>query len=337
MFHFPEDHGPHPEYRSEWWYFTGNLTAPAGRPFGFQLTLFRFALAPTPSDRSSAWAAGQVFMGHLALTDPQSKRFHAFERLSREALGLAGARAEPTRVWLEDWVVEGRADGGFRIAAFAGEVGIDLDLRAMKPVVLQGEDGLSQKSAQPGNASYYYSLTRMEARGAVRALGPELPVNGLVWMDREWGTSALGPNQVGWDWFALQLDDGYDLMFYQLRREDGTADPFSKGAWVDPAGSYRPLRAEEVTVKVLGDWRSPRDGARYPARWRLLVPSAGLDLEVRPLIPDQELHLSVRYWEGAVQVTGTRADQRVAGRGYVELTGYAGGSGRPASQGDAGG
>ncbi len=336
-FRFPEDHGPHPEYRSEWWYFTGNLQGPAGRPFGFQLTLFRFALAPWPVERPSAWAADQVFMGHLALTDPHGGRFHAFERLSREALGLAGARAEPPRVWLEDWLLEGREDGGFRISAFAGDVGVDLELRATKPVVLQGEAGLSQKSAEPGNASYYYSFTRMEARGTVRAFGPALPVNGLVWMDREWGTSALGPDQVGWDWFALQLDDGYDLMYYQLRREDGSADPHSKGTLVDPAGAARVLRAGEVGVEVLGDWRSPRDGVRYPGRWRLRVPAADLDLEVRPALQDQELRLSVRYWEGAVQVSGTRSGRPVGGRGYVELTGYAGTSGRPSAQGGAGG
>jgi predicted secreted hydrolase len=177
----------------------------------------------------------------------------------------------------------------------------------------------------------------MEARGTMRVAGPALAVEGLAWMDREWGTSALGPDQVGWDWFALQLDDGYDLMFYQLRREDGSADPFSKGTLVDPAGTARVLRVGDVGVEVLGEWRSPGDGTRYPAWWRLRVPPADLDLEVRPLLPDQELHLTVRYWEGAVQVRGTRSGRPVAGRGYVELTGYAGASGRIPGQGGAGG
>jgi predicted secreted hydrolase len=336
-FRFPEDHGPHAEYRSEWWYFTGNLRTRSGRPFGFQLTLFRFALAPAPAERPSAWATGQVYMGHLALTDPEAERFHAFERFSRQALGLAGARSDPPRAWLEDWVVDQRADAGFRVSAFSGDVGVDLALSPVKPVVLQGEAGLSQKSAEPGNASYYYSLTRMEARGTVRAAGPALAVDGLAWMDREWGTSALAPGQVGWDWFALQLDDGYDLMYYQLRRDDGTPDPFSKGTLVDPAGTARVLRVGELALEVLGDWRSPRDGVRYPARWRLRVLLADLQLEVRPLLPDQELHLAVRYWEGAVQVSGTRAGRPVGGRGYVELTGYAGAGGRPSGQGAAGG
>ncbi len=331
-FRFPADHGPHPEYRSEWWYFTGNLRGPDGRPFGFQLTLFRFALVADPPARASAWSARQVYMGHLAVTDPAAGRFRAFERFSREALGMAGARGDPPRVWLEDWVFEGRGDSGFAISAFAGDVGVDLSLRSAKPPVLQGEAGLSQKSGEAGNASYYYSCTRMEAQGSLRAGGPPVPVTGLVWMDREWGTSALGPGQVGWDWLALQLDDGHDLMVYRLRRADGTLDPHSSGTLVAPDGAARTLSAGEVAFDVLGEWRSPRDGTRYPARWRLRVPSEGLELEVRPLLADQELHLSVRYWEGAVEVTGSRAGHPVQGRGYVELTGY-GGSGRV----DAGG
>ena len=209
---------------------------------------------------------------------------------------------------------------------------MDLSLRSAKPPVLQGEAGLSQKSGEAGNASYYSSCTRMEAQGSLRAGGPPVPVTGLVWMDREWGTSALGPGQVGWDWLALQLDDGHDLMVYRLRRADGTLDPHSSGTLVAPDGAARTLSAGEVAFDVLGEWRSPRDGTRYPARWRLRVPSEGLELEVRPLLADQELHLSVRYWEGAVEVTGSRAGHPVQGRGYVELTGY-GGSGRV----DAGG
>jgi predicted secreted hydrolase len=324
VFRFPEDHGPHPEYRSEWWYFTGNLDAGPDRRFGFQLTLFRFGLDASPPPRRSAWAASQAFMGHLALTDVAAGRFHAFERVARGALGLAGARGGPALVWVEDWRVDALEGGeGFRLRGADGGVALDLEVRPVKPVVLQGEAGLSQKSPEPGNASYYYSWTRMAARGEVTVEGRAWPVEGLAWMDREWSTSALGPDQVGWDWLALQLDDGRDLMFYQLRRGDGTRDPLSKGTVVDPDGRSRPLDAGALALEVLGEWESPRDGARYPGRWRLTVPSEALALEVRPLLADQELMLSVRYWEGAVAVQGTSDGRPVAGRGYVELTGYA--------------
>ena len=320
---FPQDHGPHPEYRSEWWYFTGNLAGHGGRRFGFQLTVFRFALAPDPPARTSAWAARQVYMGHLAVSDVAARRFHAFERVSREALGLAGATADPVRVWVEDWSVQALPEGdGFRLSAGEAGVGLELTLRPAKPLVLQGDRGLSQKSAEPGNASYYYSYTRMSAAGQIRVGGEVVPVEGLAWMDREWSTSALGPDQVGWDWLALQLGDGRDLMFYRLRRRDGTVDPFSQGSVVQADGTARALRAEDVAVEVLAQWVSPRDGARYPARWRLRVPSESLDLTVEPLLADQELLLSVRYWEGAVRATGTSGGRPVAGYGYVELTGY---------------
>jgi predicted secreted hydrolase len=323
-FQFPRDHGPHPEYRSEWWYFTGNLADPAGRRFGFQLTLFRFGLVARPPERASAWGASQVFMGHFALTDVGAGRFHAHERLARQALGLAGAQLAPLRVWVEDWAIEALpGEQGFRVRAAQDGVALALELRPAKGVVLHGDAGLSQKSAEPGNASYYYSYTRLAAQGTVTlADGVARAVQGLAWMDREWSTSALGPGQAGWDWFALQLDDGQDVMFYQLRRADGTPDPHSQGTLVAADGSARSLRVDEVHLEVLGTWASARDGARYPARWRLRVPGVDLALEVEPLLADQELALSVRYWEGAVRVRGTQRGRPLAGYGYVELTGY---------------
>jgi predicted secreted hydrolase len=324
-FAFPEDHGPHPGYRLEWWYWTGNLATAEGRRFGFQLTFFRNALTPAPVVRTSAWGAHEVYLGHFALTDVADRRLHAFERVSRAALGLAGARAAPFAVWLETWSAE--ADGGgpvppMRLRAAEDGVGIDLHLRSLKPVVLQGDAGLSRKSAEPGNASYYYSLTRMEARGTVTVGGRAHAVDGLAWMDREWSTSALGDDQVGWDWFALQLDDGREVMYYQLRRRDGTPDPASRGTLVGADGRASTLTPDDVDLAVLDRWRSPRDGRAYPARWRLAVPAAGLDVTITPLVADQELDLIVRYWEGAVAVGGTAGGRAVDGHGYVELTGY---------------
>lgn len=329
-FAFPRDHGPHPGFRTEWWYWTGHLHAAGdrGRPrrFGFQLTFFRTALAPAPRARASAWGTHEVYLAHFALADAEGGRFHAAERWGRPALDLAGATAEPFRVWLGDWSAEGTGPGAFpaRLRASDGEAGIDLVLEAAKPAVLHGDRGLSRKGAEPGNASYYYSLTRLPASGVVRVAGRAFPVHGLAWMDREWSTSALGPDQVGWDWFALQLEDGRDLMLYRLRRRDGTTDPASQGTLVLADGAARPLDARAVLVDVLGHWTSPRSGARYPARWRLRIPAAALELTVAPLLADQELDLAVRYWEGAVVVDGQAEGRPVRGAGYVELVGYAG-------------
>jgi len=323
-FSFPRDHGPHPEFRTEWWYYTGNLRAGDGRHVGFQLTFFRNARGPGPVARDSDWGATQVYLAHFAMTDTRGGRFLAFARSSRAALGLAGAEAEPFRVWLEDWVAEGagRAALPMRLRAAEGEAAIDLALESAKPVVLQGERGLSRKGPEPGNASYYYSLTRMPARGTVRLGRETLAVAGLAWMDREWSTSALSRDLAGWDWFALQLDDGREMMFYQLRRKDGQPDIFSAGVLIDAQSVASPLGRDDVRLEVLATWRSPRSGVTYPARWRLTEVARGLVLEVAPRLPDQELIVGPRYWEGAVTVRGTEGGRPVAGHGYAELVGY---------------
>ena len=313
---FPEDHGPHPDFRTEWWYYTGNLKTAAGRHVGFQLTFFRVALSPNEELRESAWAMRQLYVAHFAVTDTAGGRFHAASRSSRAALGLAGAQAAPFRVWVESWSAEGER-GATRLRAQEGDVAIDLSVSPSKPVVLQGDRGLSRKGPEPGNASLYYSFTRMPARGTVRLGGETLEVSGEAWMDREWSTSALSAGVEGWDWFAVQFDDGRELMFYLLRRRDGTVDPFSAGTLVAADGTARRLEAADVRIETLAHWTSPRSGVRYPARWRLSVPSAELRLEIEPRLADQELRVGPRYWEGAVGVAGSRA-----GQGYVELVGY---------------
>lgn len=322
-FNFPDDHGPHPEFRNEWWYFTGNLDGEDGRRFGFELTFFRFALAPAVPETVSAWRTNQVYIAHFALTDVAEARFHVGQRYSRGALGLAGARAAPFRVWLEDWVVAAGPDGGqWRLFGEGDGFVIDVSLVPLRPPVLHGDDGLSQKSSQAGNASYYYSITRLETQGTLRLGEIEHRVSGLSWLDREWSTSALAPEQAGWDWFALQLSDGSDLMFYSLRGKDGNRDASSAGSWVSPDGGVTHLESRDVEITVLDSWSSPQGGI-YPARWRLRVSRLGLDVAVTPVIPDQELLTTVRYWEGAVDVTGKRRGNAISGRGYVELTGYA--------------
>jgi predicted secreted hydrolase len=322
-FSFPRDHGAHPEFATEWWYYTGNLEA-EGRQFGYQLTFFRSALAPKLPDRESDWATSNIYMAHFALTDVADEQFYAFERFSRAAAGLAGAEGEPQfRVWLEDWsVVGGGAEGlPMRLRASQDGVALDLTLDSKKPIVLQGDRGLSQKGAEPGQASYYLSYTRLETQGEVRIGEQRFPVRGLSWMDHEFGTGMLDKRAVGWDWFGLHLDDGSDLLYARVRAADGQSGAFAK--LVAPDGSSQVLDLTGETFEELGSWRSPRTGTEYPSGWRLRIPTANLDLRVTPYLPDQELSLAVIYWEGAAQVEGTADGQPIRGSGYVELTGYA--------------
>lgn len=322
-FVFPADHGPHPEYAIEWWYYTGNLRAADGRRFGFQLTFFRRGLTPEPAERASEWGASAIYMGHFAVSDIDGGQFYAYDRFSRDAAGLAGASGAPFRVFLEDWSAEGSGPEGMtmRLRAAEGAVAIDLTAESTKPPALQGDRGYSQKGAQPGNASYYYSLTRMATSGTITVGGEPFAVEGLSWMDHEFGTSALEGDAIGWDWFSLQLDDGHDLMYAQLRTPTGVSYQF--GSLVAPDGSTTILDPAAVSVEVLDTWESPRSGATYPARWRLRTAEIGLDLEIRPHLAHQELPVSVVYWEGAVGATGSLGGRSVGGNGYVELTGYA--------------
>jgi predicted secreted hydrolase len=330
-FVFPRDHGPHPQFRQEWWYVSGNLDAPAGERLGFELTFFRFALQAEPAPGSapaaaSAWRTRQIYMAHFAITDVTAGRFRFAQKLSREALGLAGAQTEPLRVWIDDWSLEAASAGAaaqeWSLRAAQPGYELELTLQALAPPVLNGEAGLSRKSGEPGAASYYYSIPRLAVHGRLIRDGHPLKVQGLAWLDREWGSGALSAQQAGWDWFALQLNDGTALMFYALRDRDNTRDQHSAGTWVEASGRSRPLSNDEVTIQVAGHW-SNAHGTRYPALWRMRVPALALEVSVRPVLADQELLTTPEYWEGAVDVSGTRAGQNIAGRGYVELVGYA--------------
>ncbi len=324
-FSFPLDFGPHADFQTEWWYYTGNLAAPDGRRFGYQLTFFRRAILPAGEQaaRTSAWAANQVYLAHFTLSDIQGGRFHYFERSDRGAAGLAGATVQPAyQVWLGSWSVSQVGAQTYRLAAQQADIFLSLDLVDRKGPLLEGIDGYSQKGVAPGNASYYFSQTSLESTGTVEVGGQTIAVQGSSWMDHEFSTSALAPDQVGWDWFALQLDDGSELMVYTVRKADGSVDPFSQGLLVAADGSTRRLAHDDFTITILSHWQSPHDAANYPAQWRVQVPSAQLDLTVRPRLADQELRVSFTYWEGAVQIDGTRAGKPFGGSGYVELTGY---------------
>ncbi len=329
-FEFPQDHGPHPSYRLEWWYFTGHLRSTRGERLGFELTFFRVAVAPqaVPQDGAdatapaSSWRTRQIYVAHFAVTDIERKTFHWTERHARDALGLAGAQAAPFRVWLDGWSVaqEGTA-GVWTLRAADRAYGLTLEMRPLSPPVLNGDRGLSVKSDVPGSASYYYSIPRLDARGQLFRGARATDVSGTAWLDREWSSGALAPNEQGWDWFALQLDDGSALMFYALRDIDGARDSHSAGTWIAADGRARALSSDDVRIDVLSHWHSP-DGILYPSRWRIRVSSLGLDVEATPVLADQELQTSPRYWEGDVDISGERNGQTAAGQGYVELVGY---------------
>ena len=323
-FHLPDDHGPHFDYQTEWWYYTGNLKTKDGHAFGFQLTFFRRGLAPGPPAKTGL-ATNQIHFAHFAITEVAAGRHRFAERFSRGALGLAGATGAPFRLWLEDWSAEAtKPDGsGVRLRARDGDLLLDLELEAVKPLVAHGDRGLSPKSDTPGNASYYIGYTRMRAKGRLGGSGAPAEAEGEAWFDHEWSTSALGPKAVGWDWWSLQLSDGRELMFFQIRREDASHEAASGGTLVQADGTTRRLGPDDVRVEVQGVWRSPETDARYPARWRLRVPTEDLDLVVEPLLAAQEMRTSFTYWEGAVRVEGTSGGRPISGQGYVELTGYA--------------
>jgi predicted secreted hydrolase len=324
-FTFPEDHGPHVAFRNEWWYLTGNLDGQDGERFGFELTIFRFLLKPPDARQNvSHWYSDQVYIGHFAISDADNNNFHVAQRFSRDALGLAGASAKPFRVWVEDWSIASQpaSNSTWRVQAADEKISLDLNLTPLKPPVPNGKNGLSKKSAEPGNASYYYSIPRLQTEGFLQIGAQRFAVSGLSWLDREWSSSALSADQAGWDWFALQLDDGSDLMLYQLRRHDGARDLHSAGSWISASGASDYIDVSDFTIKTTKFWDSPL-GGRYPSRWQIDIPGLGLQLDVQPVIDDQELNATVRYWEGAVDVSGQRSGERLEGRGYVELTGYA--------------
>lgn len=333
-FEFPLDHGPHPAFRQEWWYLTGNLDGATGERFGFELTFFRVALEPPPAaataraseaataGTASAWRTREIYVAHFAVTDVPERRFRSAQKLSRAALGLAGAEALPLHVWLDDWSLEASGPALWRLRATQPGYAIELTLEPQSSPVLNGADGLSRKSERLEDATYYYSIPRVRAHGRLFRDGQRLEVSGLAWLDREWGSGGLGPRQAGWDWFALQLHDGSALMFYALRDKDGQRDVHSAGSWVGADGTARALASADVDIAVTGKWRSA-SGERYPAGWRIRVPALALDLTVRPVLADQELQTTPRYWEGAVDVSGERDGASLGGRGYVELVGYA--------------
>ena len=322
---FPADYGAHPEYQTEWWYYTGNLTSDEGERFGFQFTIFRRALTSEETKSSSEWRTNQVYMAHFTVTDAARSAFYHDQRFSRGGAGLAGADGTPRyHVWLEDWQIIALDDEATEthITADAGQFAVDLTLTQTKPPALQGTNGLSAKSSAAGNASYYYSLSRLLTEGTIRIDDEIYTVSGRTWKDHEFGTSALSAEAQGWDWFGLIFDNDYELMVGQIRQQDGSRDPAFGGLLVRPDGTTQYLAASDFTITPVDTWTSPHTGAVYPSGWTITVKADEIDwtFTATPILLDQELpDANITYWEGAVDITGD-----VTGAGYAELTGYAG-------------
>ncbi len=332
QFQFPRDHFSHPDYQTEWWYYTGNLRASDGRRFGFELTFFRQSTAP-PGEHApnagGAWDPGEIYLAHLAFSDIDRREFFHTERLNRAGPGLAGASFESRRYWNGNWSVTWTeiSSGKQQLQAVTADLVLALDLTPEKPFVINGQNGVSQKGPGRGEASHYISFTRLAARGKARWKNTEYLLNGFAWMDHEYFTETPDSTLSGWDWFAIQLDNREELMLYRLRRKSGAQDQYSSGTYVDADGHSHFLSASQFSLSPGETWLSPESKAHYPVSWKITVPSLQMELQENTDLKTQELftpgqHVTAPYWEGAVTFSGRKGDRRVAGVGYLELTGY---------------
>ncbi len=327
---FPRDHGAHERFRTEWWYYTGQLTTTNGGQFGYQLTFFRRG---TPRNQvktlPSQWAISHLYLAHFAITDLRTGRFRYAEKISRAGLGKAGAARDRLHVWVDQWNAQSLSTtpDTQTLHAVEGDLALQLTLSPSKPLVIHGKNGISRKGSAPGQASHYYSFTKLPTTGTLTIAQESFEVTGASWMDHEFSSADLDDDLTGWDWFSLQLDDQRELMLYRLRRRNGLVDPVSSGTLIDRNGRTEHLSIDNFTLEPLSYWTSPTSHARYPQRWRLTIPSQELFLELIPRMAEQELSTThstqVTYWEGAIETTGTAQGRPIKGQGYMELTGYA--------------
>jgi len=335
-FSFPQDHFSHPEFKTEWWYYSGHLQSQTQdkRSFGYQLTFFRTGLTRETKNQKSKWSVRDLYFAHLAITDESRGKFEYLEKISRGSLGEAGASSYKTsektfRIWIEDWSVEGSGPSMQNHSLHAGDkkFRIELMLTPEKNQVIHGKNGVSQKAQGEGYASHYYSIPRLKTEGRIFLQNKEVPVQGISWMDHEFGSSQLREYQVGWDWFSFQLDNRMELMFYQIRHRDGKIDPYSSGTIIFPDGTYQHLPKKEFQIEALDRWKSSKSGAVYPSKWRIRAPAHQIELTLSPAVKNQELitkeSTRVTYWEGSVKVEGKCQGSQINGLGYAELTGYA--------------
>ena len=327
QYEFPRDHHAHRDFKTEWWYFTGNLFDADGRRFGYELTFFRHGVRP-PEARdpaASRFIVNDLKFAHFGLSDVSGKRFRFEQKTSRGAFGEAGFDDGNRLAWIENWTLTANGDNAFDVVAETKEATLRLHLAGTKPPVVHGENGVSLKSAGGGPASHYYSLPRMATTGEIVVDGRPRVIRGESWFDHEWSTSQLAEDQVGWDWLCVQWEDGSELMLYQMRLENGQPDPSSSGTWIGPEGEGTYLRGTDFQMTPAAFWKSKANGARYPIGWRVTLPGRQTEFTVQAALENQELTLGpITYWEGAIDAVGTREGKPIKGRGYLELTGYAG-------------
>jgi predicted secreted hydrolase len=333
-FSFPRDHAAHPDCRTEWWYYTGNLRAEDGARYGFQLTFFRMGTVPAfkgkpPSEKQSAWRSDQVFAVHAAISDITSDRFLRFDRMSRAALELAGAReAEGTFKIFVNGCSAAITPANHLLRAKSADFALSLKLIPLKDPAAHGDSGWSIKGECPGEGSCYYSIPRLEVSGNVSVGGREKSVRGTAWMDHEFSTTPLNPRFAGWDWFGLQFSDGSELMVYLMREKNGEHGPISSGTFVDRQGKQVRLFAGDIRLHTLEKWKSPHSGALYPSSWLLEIVPLDLSIRIAPNLADQEMQspgsTRITYWEGSIRAEGSAGGRTIDGNGYAELAGYAG-------------
>jgi predicted secreted hydrolase len=327
QYEFPRDHHAHRDFKTEWWYFTGNVFDAEGHRFGYELTFFRQGITPQAhrDPNSSRFIVDDLKFAHLALTDVSKSAFHFEQKTSRGAFGEAGFDDGKRLAWIDNWTLAANGDDAFDLVAASEARTIHLHLRAAKPPIAHGENGISIKAAGSGHASHYYSIPRLQTTGEFFADGKSHPFRGESWFDHEWASGQLGPGQVGWDWICVQWEDGTELMLYQMRLESGGADASSSGTWIAANGEATHLRSSDFRMSPIAFWKSKPTGARYPIGWRVTLPAQQAEFVIRAAMENQELALGpTTYWEGAIDANGTREGKAIKGRGYLELTGYAG-------------
>ena len=324
-YEFPRDHFNHPDFQTEWWYYTGNLKSADGHHFGFELTFFRQA-TDRNSKNDGTWDVHDLYLAHLALSDLDGGKFLHAERTNRAGPGIAGVSGREHRIWNGNWQVAWHGNEQI-LRATDERFSLQFSLQAIKPPVIHGENGVSQKSQEPGHASHYISVTRLSTRGEIQLAERTFEVSGTAWMDHEFFTHQLAADQVGWDWMSIQLQDNTELMLFHIRLKDGSIDSYSAGTFVDSRGATIHLRRDEFTLEPAGPtWTSSESHAVYPVRWKISVPKLDLTVECSTLLPSQELASSgglvPAYWEGAVVFGGQKNDAPITGVGYLEMTGY---------------
>ena len=327
QYEFPRDHHAHRDFKTEWWYFTGNVLDEHNQRYGYELTFFRQGIRSLAQrdPKVSRFVVDDLKFAHFTLTDVNGRKFRFEQKTSRGAFGESGFDDGKRIAWIDDWTLALNDDGLFDLLATSPEMTAHLHLRPSKPPVVHGENGISVKAAGPGHASHYYSCTRCITTGELHLAGARHAIRGESWFDHEWATNELAPGQAGWNWICVQWEDGTELMLYQMRLENGEPDPSSSGTHIAQNGTSTHLSSAAFQMKPVRFWESKASGARYPIAWQVEIPEQHLAFTLRAVLEDQELALSpLTYWEGAIDASGTREGKPINGRGYLELTGYAG-------------